>query len=81
MRCPDCGTDFPVKPEVIVKTEPCKCGLTSEVRFIGRVVAAIVIIALSMSGCTAYQSYLNSRIAEKGDSIRSDGSLEKPEKK
>jgi hypothetical protein len=84
MRCPDCGADYPVKPEVIIQKEPCKCGITPDVR-IARTVArtigvAVVILVLAMGSCTAYQSYLNSTIAEKGDTIETNGTLSKPSK-
>ena len=85
MRCPDCGTDYPVKPEVVIKKEPCTCGLTAEVRIAGTVVrgiaTAVIFVILSLSGCTVFQSYLNSRLAQPGESINSDGGLWKPFKK
>lgn len=85
MRCPDCGVDYPVKPEVIKEKEPCKCGLTSEVRIAttaARTIGGVVVMmALSMGSCVSYQSYLNSKIAEKGDSIQPNGTLLKPERK
>lgn len=85
MRCPDCGADYPVKPEIVIQKEPCKCGLTAEARIastLARTIgSAVVMIVLSMGGCTAYQSYLNSKIAEKGDSIHQSGMLLKAEKK
>ncbi len=84
MRCPDCGADYPMKPEVVIQREPCKCGITEDVRIattVARTVAVVVVIAIVFLGsCTAYQSYLNSKIAEKGDSIQPNGTLSKPEK-
>lgn len=81
MRCPDCNRDFPIKPEVVIQKEPCKCGLTTEVRLARTIALAVIAIVLLMAGCDAWQSYLNSTIAEKGDSIHPNGSLRKPEKK
>jgi len=81
MRCPDCNRDFPIKPEVVIQKEACKCGLTNEVRIFRTLSLAVVAIILCMAGCNAYQSYLNSTIAEKGDYLQPNGSLVKPEKK
>jgi hypothetical protein len=84
MRCPDCGADYPVKPEVVIQKEPCKCGITADVRMVTTVYRtigrAVVMVILSMGSCTAYQSYLNSKLAEKGDMIEPRGTLSKPAK-
>lgn len=52
MRCPDCNRDFPIKPEVIVEKEPCKCGLTETARNL-RIYALVAIAALlcSLGAC------------------------------
>lgn len=81
MRCPDCGRDFPVKPEVVIAKEPCKCGLTVDVRIARCIMVAVLVGILTLGSCTVVQSFLNSRLAEKGDQIETNGTLVKPEKK
>lgn len=52
MRCPDCGHDVPIKPEVVLQREPCKCGLTEFARTfrMGSIVVLFVVLSL-FGGC------------------------------
>jgi hypothetical protein len=81
MRCPDCAREIPLKPEVVVQKEPCRCGLTEEARISLYLLIAIVFMIFMMGSCTSYRSYLNSKLAKPGDSIDTNGDLIKPEKK
>lgn len=62
MRCPDCGSDIVVKPEVVVEKQPCKCGLTTEARAIKIVATALAIVISFIAACTtihyAYENYV-----------------------
>jgi hypothetical protein len=77
MRCPDCGRDFPVKPEVVIQKESCKCGLTADTRIARYLMVVVIIMIVTLGSCTVVQSFLNARLAEKGDYIGSNGTLEK----
>lgn len=58
MRCPDCGHDFPVKPEVVVQKEPCECGLTEFARLARCVVVIIAVIAVGMLLDSLHSNYV-----------------------
>jgi hypothetical protein len=70
MRCPDCGTDFPVKPEVVVEKQPCKCGLTAETRTIRIIAIPIMIVLCFVALCTTahyiYENYVLQKAISEG---------------
>lgn len=62
MRCPDCGHDFPVKPEVVVQKEPCRCGLTEFARCIRYIAIGIVLIIGGILLSSLYSDYTLQKI-------------------
>lgn len=58
MRCPDCGHDVPLKPEVVVEKLPCECGLDGEVRIARYVCVGFVSLMLTLFGsCWVNEHY------------------------
>jgi hypothetical protein len=64
MKCPDCGHDFPAKPEVVIQKEPCKCGMTSEFRQLRVGAVTILCIVLSAFASCFGSEYWTTRQVE-----------------
>lgn len=72
MRCPDCGHDFPAKPEVVKEKEPCKCGLTADVRITKLAVTGFICLILSLLGGCWISSYYTVEGIRAAPGTRSD---------
>lgn len=63
MRCPDCNRDFPVKPEVVVQKEPCKCGMTEFARcFRIAGYVAVSLILCAFTACLTHQFWTTKQV-------------------
>lgn len=75
MRCPDCGSDIVLKPEVVVQKEPCKCGTTEFTRIARYFLFAVITLMLCLTSSCWVVAYHNAKIATKGDVMFQDGTL------
>jgi len=63
MRCPACNHDSPVKPEIVIQKEPCKCGLTEFARTFRMSSYCVIAVALGFfSSCISEHYWTTKQI-------------------